>query len=198
MRVLFRLRDILCALIGLLTFSWLFFLICLALLLSQKHVFFVQERTGYKEKPFRLIKFSTLRDILPGEREEDNQKARLTPVGRLLRRLSLDEFPQLINVLLGQMSLVGPRPLLHEYLPLYSKEDKKRFSVRPGITGWAQINGRNAITFKERFQLDLSYLQRRSFAFDLKILWRTFTSVFSGKGVYSDEGTTSPKFDGTN
>ena len=196
--MLFRLRDIVLALIVLILFSWLILLIVLLLALSQKRVFFTQERTGFQEKPFKLIKFSTLRDIRPGEREEDDQKARLTPVGRILRRLSLDEMPQLLNVLSGKMSLVGPRPLLHEYLPLYSEEEKKRFLLRPGITGWAQVNGRNRIPFKARFQLDLWYLQHRSFRLDLKIIWRSFTAVFSGKDVYTDSKTTSARFDGTN
>ena len=196
--MLFRLRDILLSVMALLLSSWLFALICLALALTQQRVFFVQERTGFKGAPFKLVKFSTLRDIGPGEREEDDQRARLTVVGRWLRRLSLDELPQLWNVLRGDMSLVGPRPLLHEYLPLYSERHLGRFAVRPGITGWAQVKGRNALRFLERFELDLEYLERRSFAFDLKIMWLTVARVFSGGGVYADERTTAEKFDGTN
>ena len=124
------------------------------------------------------MKFSTLRDIGPGEKEEDNQNARLTPVGKWLRKFSLDEFPQLINILKGEMSLVGPRPLISEYLPLYTEDEKKRFTVLPGITGWAQINGRNRIPYKQRFELDLWYVAHKSFGLDLKILFRTLGNIF--------------------
>lgn len=194
----YRLRDLVLASLSLLLLSWLFVLICLALALTQRRVFFVQTRTGYQQRPFRLVKFSTLRDILPGEREEDDQKARLTPVGRILRRLSLDELPQLLNVLRGEMSLVGPRPLIHEYLDLYSARQLRRFEVLPGITGWAQVNGRNALSFTERFELDIAYLEKRSFAFDLKILWMSFSKAFTGKGVYANARTTAEKFNGSN
>lgn len=196
--MVYRLRDIVLSLLVLLIFSWLFLLIILLLALTQQRVFFLQERTGYKQKPFTLIKFSTLRDIVPGEREEDDQRKRLTPAGKLLRRLSLDEFPQLFNVLAGQMSLVGPRPLIHEYLPLYDATALRRFEVRPGITGWAQVNGRNKISFKARFQLDVWYVDHRSFGLDLRIFWRTFTGLFRKQDIYVDEQTTAPKYDGTN
>lgn len=168
------------------------------LALTQQRVFFVQERTGYRGKPFWLIKFSTLRDILPGEREEDDQRKRLTILGRFLRKFSFDELPQLWNVLKGEMSIVGPRPLIHEYLDLYSTEQRRRFEVRPGITGWAQVNGRNAISFTERFQLDVWYVQNRSILLDLKIIWKTLTKALSGKDVFMNEKTTSAKFDGKN
>lgn len=196
--MVFRIRDIVLALLGLLALSWLFLLIGLLLALTQKRVLFFQKRTGYRQQPFTLIKFSTLRDILPGEREEDDQRKRLTPLGRILRRLSLDELPQLWNVLRGEMSLIGPRPLLHDYLPLYSKEQKRRFLVRPGITGWAQINGRNRISFTERFALDIWYVDHRSQALDLKILWLTATRFLRKNEVYANSDTTSPRFDGTN
>lgn len=193
-----RFRDVFLSLLILLALSWLWPLICLALWTTQSRVFFVQERTGFRGKAFRLVKFSTLRDIRAGEREEDDQRARLTPVGKYLRRFSLDELPQLWNVLRGEMSLVGPRPLIHEYWPLYSEEQKKRFQVRPGITGWAQVNGRNALSFTERFELDVWYVEHRSGRLDAKILWRTWTTAFSGKGVYASAATTAAKFDGTN
>lgn len=193
-----RLRDIMVAALGLLGLSWLFLLIVLLLALTQKRIFFRQERTGFRERPFHMIKFSTLRDILPGEREEDNQRYRLTPVGRILRRLSLDELPQLWNVLIGEMSLVGPRPLIHDYLPLYSEAQKQRFTVRPGITGWAQVNGRNAISFTERFRLDVWYVQNQSFLLDLKILSKTFTALFRRGEVYANAQTTMDRFDGKN
>ena len=194
----YRLRDLVLSIIALLVLGWLFVIICIALALTQKRVFFVQERTGYRGKVFRLIKFSTLRDILPGEREEDDQRKRLTPVGKLLRRVSLDELPQLFNVIAGQMSLVGPRPLIHQYWNLYSNEQKRRFEVRPGITGWAQVKGRNALTYTERFQLDVWYVENQSFGLDVRILFMTLGKMFSGKGVYANEQTTSALFDGTN
>ncbi len=196
--MVYRLRDVVLSVLVLAVLSWLFVLICLALLVSQQRVFFIQERTGHRGKPFKLIKFSTLRDILPGEREEDNQRKRLTPVGRWLRRLSLDELPQLFNVIGGSMSLVGPRPLIHQYWTLYSEEQKRRFEVLPGITGWAQIKGRNTISFTERFKLDVWYVDRKSFGLDLKILLITVGKLFSGKGVYADEENTASLFDGSN
>lgn len=195
---MYRLRDMVLSVLVLAVLSWLFVLICLALLITQRRVFFIQERTGYQGRPFNLFKFSTLRDIQPGEREEDDQRKRLTPVGRLLRRLSLDELPQLFNVIGGTMSLVGPRPLIHQYWNLYSDEQKRRFEVLPGITGWAQVKGRNALTFTERFELDVSYVDRKSLGLDLKIMLLTVGSLFSGKGVYADENTTAALFDGTN
>ena len=147
---------------------------------------------------FSLIKFSTLYDAPDGVDEAYRQQDRLTPVGKILRRCSLDELPQLFNVLKGDMSLVGPRPLLMDYLHLYTEEEKQRHRVMPGITGWAQVNGRNSIPFKERFKYDLWYVEHKSFKLDLYILGLTLTKVFKREGVYSDAFTTSPKFDGTN
>jgi lipopolysaccharide/colanic/teichoic acid biosynthesis glycosyltransferase len=196
--MLYRLRDIVIAVLGLLLVGWLMLVILLLLALTQKRVFFVQERTGYRGRAFRLIKFSTLRDIEAGEREEDDQRKRLTPVGKLLRRWSLDELPQLINVLKGEMSLVGPRPLIHEYDMLYTPAQRRRFEVRPGMTGWAQVNGRNALSFTARFELDVWYVQHRSHRLDLKIMWLTALRALGGKDVYADAATTSAKFDGTN
>ena len=144
------------------------------------------------------MKFSTMRDILPGEKEEADQQGRLTPLGKWLRKTSLDELPQLWNVLKGEMSLVGPRPLLMDYLPLYTELEKKRHSVKPGITGWAQIHGRNSLSFKERFALDIWYVEHKRFSLDMEILWKTFLIVWRQEGIYADELTTSPKFDGTN
>jgi sugar transferase EpsL len=197
-RMAYRIRDIVFAVVGLLLFSGVFILFVPLLAMTQQRVFFVQERTGHLGKPFRLVKFSTLRDILPGESEEDDQRKRLTPLGKFLRRFSFDELPQLWNVLKGEMSIVGPRPLIHEYAGLYSPEQKRRFEVRPGITGWAQVNGRNAISFTERFQLDVWYVQHRSLGLDAKILWKTILKAFAGKDVFVDEATTSAKFNGQN
>ena len=194
----YRIRDIVFAVLGLLLFSWVFVIVVPLLALTQQRVFFVQQRTGWRGRPFWLIKFSTLRDIVAGEREEDDQRQRLTRIGRLLRRLSLDELPQLINVLKGEMSIVGPRPLIHDYDPLYSSEQRRRFEVRPGITGWAQVHGRNRISFTARFALDVWYVEHRSFGLDLKIMLKTIAKALGGGDVYVDDATTSARFDGRN
>ncbi len=196
--MVYRLRDIILSLLVLISLCWLFSLICLILWISQKRVFFIQKRTGFQGEVFKMIKFSTLRDVVSGEHEEHNQRKRLTPVGKLLRRFSLDELPQLFNVLEGKMSLVGPRPLIHQYWNLYSEDQKKRFEVLPGITGWAQVKGRNAISFTERFKLDIWYVHHKSLGLDFKILLITVGKFFSGKDVYADDQTTAALFDGTN
>lgn len=196
--ILLRGRDIVVAATGLLLASPLLLAIAVGLFFTQKRVIFRQRRPGLNEDIFLLYKFSTLHDAPEGWREEDNQQARLTPIGKYLRQWSLDELPQLWNVLRGDMSLVGPRPLLPEYLPLYTAEERLRHSVPPGITGWAQINGRNALSFKQRFALDVWYVQHRSFALDCRILWLTLVRVFQRNGVYADTQTTSHLFDGTN
>ncbi|MEM8900052.1 MAG: sugar transferase [Bacteroidota bacterium] len=196
--MIFRIRDIFISLAVLGLSSPVLLVIIMTLSLTQKRVFFFQIRPGLDEKPFTLIKFSTMRDILLGEKEEEDQQKRLTSVGKWLRKTSLDELPQLWNVLKGDMSLVGPRPLLMDYLPLYTELEKKRHSVKPGITGWAQIHGRNSLSFKERFALDTWYVEQKSFLLDMEILWKTFLTVWRKEGIYADELTTSPKFDGTN
>ncbi|MCI4669295.1 MAG: sugar transferase [Bacteroidia bacterium] len=196
--MIYRVRDILLATFLLILISPLFILIILALFISQRKVFFIQQRPGLNEKAFFLVKFSTLYDAAPGVDEAYRQQDRLTPVGKVLRRFSLDELPQLLNVILGDMSLVGPRPLLMEYLSLYTEEEHQRHKVMPGITGWAQINGRNKIPFKRRFQYDLWYVKHKSFLLDAKIIFLTVYKVFKKEGVYADGFTTSPRFDGTN
>lgn len=193
-----RIAEMIVVLLLMLCMLPVFLLIILSLAVSQERVFFRQFRTGRDGRPFQLVKFSTLRDAKPGVPEEADQRKRLTPGGRILRRLSLDELPQLWNVLIGDMALVGPRPLIHEYWPLYPDWAKARFRVRPGITGWAQINGRNAITFTERFKLDCWYVEHRSLTMDLWILGLTLRTALSGKGVYQDSSTTSAKFNGSN
>lgn len=195
---MYRLRDLFIALPGLLLLSPLLLLIMGALWLTQGRVFFRQQRPGRYARPFTLLKFSTLYDAPHGQAESVAQQGRLTPVGRYLRRYSLDELPQLINVIRGEMSLVGPRPLLMAYLPLYTEAERRRHDVLPGITGLAQIRGRNQLSFKARFRYDCWYVAHRSMALDCYILRCTLRQALGGEGVYADAETTSAPFDGTN
>lgn len=158
-------------------------------------IFFTQLRPGFKGKPFRLIKFRTMADETDSAGALLPDSERLTPTGQFLRKTSLDELPELINVLLGDMSLVGPRPLLMEYLPHYSTEQARRHDAPPGITGYAQVHGRNALTWEEKFSLDTWYVDNMSFALDLKILWQTIGVVLGGKGVSASNHVTMPRFD---
>jgi sugar transferase EpsL len=155
-------------------------------------VLFQQRRPGLAGKPFTLYKFRTMRPAEPGP-EAEREDQRLTRVGTFLRSTSLDELPELWNVLRGDMSLVGPRPLLMEYLPLYSPEQARRHTVRPGITGWAQVNGRNAISWEEKFRLDVWYVDHRSLGLDLKILVLTLRKVFAREGI-SEAGQATVTF----
>ena len=160
-------------------------------------VVFRQWRTGYREQPFQLLKLCTMtqaRDAA-GQLLPDGQ--RLTGLGRWLRRTSLDELPQLWNVLRGELSLVGPRPFIHQYLPLYSAVQKQRFRVRPGLTGWAQVNGRNAISWEEKFAYDLWYIEHRSLGLDLRILWRTAGRVLGRRDIAAAGEATMPAFTGS-
>jgi lipopolysaccharide/colanic/teichoic acid biosynthesis glycosyltransferase len=160
--------------------------------------FFTQERPGKNAKIFKVIKYKTMTD----ERDADGKllpdAQRLTRIGKIVRSLSIDELPQLINVLKGDMSFVGPRPLLVKYLPLYSKEQMRRHDVRPGITGWAQVNGRNAITHTKKFEYDVWYVDNISFTLDLKILFLTVKKVFVCEGISGEGIATAETFDGTN
>jgi len=160
-------------------------------------IFFKQDRPGLNGKPFQIIKFRTMLDSVDGNGKQLPDSERLTSFGRLLRSTSLDELPELWNVLKGEMSLVGPRPLLMEYLPLYSKEQAGRHDVQPGITGWAQVNGRNAITWEEKFKLDVWYVDNRSFWLDLKILFLTVKRVVLRNGVNQSGHMTIEKFRGS-
>jgi len=160
-------------------------------------VLFTQKRPGKGGRLFTLYKFRTMSDPLDAAGEPLPDAPRITPVGRFLRRYSLDELPQLWNVLRGDMSLVGPRPLLTEYLPLYSPEQARRHEVRPGITGWAQVNGRNAQTWEERLRLDVWYVDHLSFWLDLKILWMTLVKVARSEGVNQPGHATMPRFTGS-
>ena len=160
--------------------------------------FFVQERPGQHEKRFSIMKFKTMSDEKDkrGELLPDNE--RLTKLGSFVRKTSLDELPQLLNVLIGDMSLVGPRPLLFKYIPLYSDQQKRRHEVKPGITGWAQVNGRNAISWTKKFELDVYYVDHMSFLLDIKILWLTCIKVCKREGInQSDERPMQP-FTGNN
>jgi lipopolysaccharide/colanic/teichoic acid biosynthesis glycosyltransferase len=159
-------------------------------------VLFTQARPGRHGRPFKMMKFRSMTDVRDDRGELLPDADRLPPFGRWLRNTSLDELPELINVLKGDMSLVGPRPLLMEYLPLYSPEQARRHEVRPGITGWAQINGRNAISWEERLALDVWYVDHRSFWLDLVILWRTVSKVFRAEGISAPGHATVEKFKG--
>ena len=160
-------------------------------------VLFRQQRPGRNGIPFVIVKFRTMRDAVDAHGEPLADGERLTPFGRALRATSLDELPELWNVLRGDMSLVGPRPLLMEYLPLYSAEQFRRHNVRPGITGLAQISGRNGLSWEEKFRLDVWYVDHRSFWLDLKILWRTLHKVMTREGISAQGEATMPKFTGS-
>ncbi len=160
-------------------------------------VLFRQARPGKDGRLFTLLKFRTMRAVAEGEDALATDEVRLTRAGRILRATSLDELPQLFNVLFGQMSFVGPRPLLPQYLGRYSPEQARRHEVRPGITGWAQVNGRNATTWEKRFSFDIEYVDRRSLALDARILWMTVVTVLSRQGVSAEDHATMPEYMGT-
>jgi lipopolysaccharide/colanic/teichoic acid biosynthesis glycosyltransferase len=162
-----------------------------------KPVFFVQERPGHHGVPFRMIKFRTMRDAVDADGQPLPDGDRLTPLGRFLRASSLDELPELWNVLRGDMSLVGPRPLLMEYLPLYSAEQARRHDVKPGITGWAQVNGRNALSWEEKFRLDVWYVDHASLWLDLKIMVLTLWKTIRRDGINQRGHATMPYFLGS-
>ena len=160
-------------------------------------VLFSQERPGLLGRPFRMFKFRTMADLRDSEGSLLRDEARLTRFGRFLRRISLDELPELFNVLRGDMSLVGPRPLLMEYLERYTPEQARRHEVKPGITGWAQVNGRNAISWEEKFDLDVWYVDHASFLLDMKILLWTVVQVLRRDGISAESHATMPEFMGT-
>lgn len=160
-------------------------------------VLFTQQRPGLHAEPFRMMKFRTMLDARDAQGNLLPDGERITPLGQFLRRTSIDELPELLNVLKGDMSIVGPRPLLMEYVPLYSPEQARRHEVRPGITGWAQINGRNAIGWEEKFAHDVWYVENRSLALDLKIMWRTLFKVLARDGISAEGDATMPRFRGS-
>ncbi len=194
-----RLFDFFAAFFGLLLLSPIFLVVMIALYFAnQGKPFFLQERPGLNEKIFKIIKFKTMNDKKDANGNLLSDAERLTPIGAFVRKTSLDEIPQLINVLKGDMSLIGPRPLLPQYLPLYNEEQKRRHEVRPGITGWAQVNGRNAISWKKKFELDVWYVDHVSFKTDLKVFFTTFKKVFQSEGISQEGQATAEPFNGNN
>lgn len=197
-KALKRLLDIVVASVALVILSPL--LAIVAMLVRAKlgsPVFFRQERPGLRGRPFTLVKFRTMLDARDGRGKPLADEERLTGFGRWLRSTSVDELPELWNVLIGDMSLVGPRPLLMHYLPLYSPEQARRHDVRPGITGWAQVNGRNAIGWEEKFVLDVWYVDHWSLALDLKILWLSVLAFIRPHGISAEGSATMPEFTGS-
>lgn len=170
--------------------------IILLLVANKGAVFFVQQRPGFNAQPFKIIKFKTMRDAFDEYGKPLPDAIRLTKLGRFIRATSLDEVLQLINVLKGDMSLVGPRPLLMKYLERYTPEQASRHNVKPGITGWAQVNGRNAISWVEKFKYDIEYVDKQSFLLDIKILWMTLVNVLQRKGISADGQATMDEFMG--
>ena len=193
-----RLFDFLLSLLGFIIISPIFLLLWIWLSISNKGAgaFFFQERPGRGEKIFKVIKFKTMTDERDASGNLLPDAERLTKVGKFVRSTSLDEIPQLLNVIKGDMSLIGPRPLLVQYLPLYSDFQKRRHKVRPGITGWAQINGRNAISWKQKFEYDVWYVEHVSLSLDFKILLKTIQKVFKREGISSYTSATMEPFKG--
>lgn len=194
-----RVLDFISSLFGLILVSPIFIIIFILLLFTNKgKPFFFQSRPGKNEKFFKIIKFKTMNDKKDENGELLSFEKRVTKVGNTLRKLSLDEIPQLINVLIGDMSLIGPRPLLIEYLPRYSPTQKRRHEVKPGVTGWAQINGRNTISWEKKFEYDVWYVDNLTFLLDVKIILLTIKKVVIKEGVNSQENLNMTKFMGSN
>jgi len=192
-----RAIDILLSLIGLFIISPVFIIIIILLLIRNKNTpFFIQKRTGKNNILFNVIKFKTMNDNKDSTGNSLPDIDRLTSLGKFIRKTSLDEIPQLINVIRGDMSLVGPRPLLPSYLKLYSKEQARRHNVKPGITGWAQVNGRNNISWKRKFELDVWYVDRQSFLLDFKIILLTIKKVFLSEDINTQGVATTRPFVG--
>ncbi|RZK56556.1 MAG: sugar transferase [Pedobacter sp.] len=192
-----RTIDFLIASIGLIILSPIFIIITILLAIKNDgKPFFVQARPGKNGKIFKIVKFKTMNDRKDSNGELLPDAVRLTKIGMFVRKTSLDEIPQLLNVINGDMSLVGPRPLLPSYLPLYSEEQNKRHNVKPGITGWAQVNGRNAIGWKEKFELDVWYVTNQSFKLDFKILMLTIKKVIKKDGISQSGEATMSRFEG--
>ncbi len=191
-----QILDFLIASTGFLLLFPLFFLIMLALFIANYgKPFFIQKRPGKNGEIFNIIKFKTMNDKKDGDGNLLPDEKRITKVGAFVRRTSLDEIPQLLNVILGDMSIVGPRPLLPSYLPLYNEFQRKRNNVKPGITGWAQVNGRNAISWEKKFEYDVWYVENISFLLDLKIFFLTIRKVIKSEGINDPQGNIIERFD---
>ena len=189
--------DFLSSLIGLLVLSPIFLLVWMGLAVANNgKPFFYQRRPGKDERIFTIIKFKTMNDKRDAAGQLLPDAKRLTPVGNFVRKTSLDELPQLLNVLKGDMSFVGPRPLLPEYLPLYNESQRKRHEVKPGITGWAQVNGRNAVSWERKFELDVWYVEHQSLWLDVKILFQTVLKVFKSEGIAQEGQVSAERFTG--
>ena len=199
-RILKRIIDFFIALLALIFFSPIFIVLIILLRFANKNagIFFTQSRPGKNETIFKVIKFKTMNDKRDNNGNLLPDGERLTRIGKFVRSTSLDELPQLINVLKGDMSLIGPRPLLVQYLPLYNKQQARRHEVRPGITGWAQVNGRNSINWEQKFELDVWYIDHISFWFDMKILYLTIKKVLVREGISSEGSVTMDQFTGNN
>ncbi|CAM1355365.1 sugar transferase [Tenacibaculum halocynthiae] len=194
-----RVLDFLLSLIGLILLSPIFIIVFILLAFANNgKPFFFQSRPGKREKVFYIIKFKTMNDKKDSKGNLLPDVKRLTRIGGFVRKTSLDELPQLLNVIKGDMSLIGPRPLLIEYLPLYKKEQKKRHNIRPGITGWAQINGRNDINWNKKFEFDVFYVNNVSFKLDFKIFFKTILKVFKSEGINKEGSATTEYFNGNN
>lgn len=195
-----RLIDLSLSTVALISLSWLLLIVTVCLHFANKGagVFFTQERPGRHGRIFKVIKFKTMTDARDASGRLLPDDKRITKIGRFIRSSSIDELPQLINVLKGDMSLIGPRPLLVQYLPLYSKEQARRHDVRPGITGWAQCHGRNAISWTEKFKLDIWYVDNCSFSVDMKIIAITIMKVLRRADISQQGRATMDFFDGTN
>lgn len=193
-----RILDFLLALLVLIMLSpFILILFILLLFANQGSPLFFQDRPGKNSRIFRLLKFKTMNDRKDAAGKLLPDKDRLTPIGRFIRSTSMDELPQLINVLKGDMSLIGPRPLLIKYLPLYNERQARRHEVRPGITGWTQVNGRNSLSWEQKFELDIYYVDNISFALDMKILRLTVQKVFKREGISQDGQATMQAFRGS-
>lgn len=194
-----RFFDFFIALIGLIVLSPIFIAVMIGLYFAnQGKPFFFQARPGLNEKIFKIIKFKTMNDKKDPNGNLLSDAERLTPIGAFVRKTSLDEIPQLINVLKGDMAIIGPRPLLPQYLPLYNETQKRRHNVRPGITGWAQVNGRNAISWTRKFELDVWYVDHLSFILDIKIFFLTIKKVVVREGISQEGQVTMEGFNGNN
>ena len=199
-RFLKRCLSILGAVLALLLTGWLILLVWILLSIANKGAgaFFVQERPGKDGKPFKIIKFKTMTDERGADGELLKDMYRITEIGKIVRSLSVDELPQLINILKGDMAFIGPRPLLMDYLPLYSREQMRRHEVRPGMSGWSQVNGRNELSYTKQFEYDVYYVDHLSFLLDVKIFFMTLFKVFKRDGINGAGEATREPFNGKN